>query len=100
MIIYKREDGEFREVARVDPHGDVDGETSFAESLRDDLDEGLYIPGVSDGFEDLISEGPNLIEHLENRYSTGYYTAEIEEEDLEIMEEMSDDSFIFGEDDE
>ena len=86
MIIYKNKDGEFREVARVSPDGDVSGDSSTAESLREIIEEGgFYIPDVSDGPEDLISEGDKFLLYLDQRFNTGYYSAEFEETDFEYL---------------
>lgn len=95
MIIYKNEDGEFREVVRVSPDGDVSGDSSTAESLREIIEEGgFYIPNVSDSPEDLISEGDKFLLYLDQRFNTGYYSAEFEEDDYKYLDSIEDDRNI------
>lgn len=93
MKIYKRIDGEYEEVASVSPHGEVTGDSALANDLKEELDgDGMYIPGLHDDKEkSFASEGTDLLIYLENRFSTGYYSASFEEGDLEELAELSDD---------
>lgn len=86
MIIYKNQDGDFEEVARVSPDGSISGESSLAESLKETMDRGgFYIPHISEDPEDLISEGDKFLLYLDQRFNTGYYSAEFEETDFEYL---------------
>lgn len=92
MIINKRIDGEYKQVASVDTFGNVKGDSHIAESLKEELNgDGVYVPGFSDDREEcFLSEGPEMLLYLDNKYSTGYYSSQLEKEDYEDMAEFTD----------
>jgi|AntDeeMetagen134_2_1112570.scaffolds.fasta_scaffold00072_10 hypothetical protein len=96
MKINKRVDGDYEQVAKVTASGEVEGESSTAQRLKNELDgEGVFVPGLDDDRENcFVHEGPDLLIYLENKYSNGHYSASLEDEDFEDMAEMSDSSLF------
>lgn len=85
MIIHKEESyGEYNKVARVLPDGSVEGDTDFANTLKDDLQNG----GISHPDGSSVEKGSKLMLLLSHRFNNVYYMAEWEQEDYEMLHDM------------
>ncbi|MFC4247865.1 hypothetical protein ACFOZ7_13035 [Natribaculum luteum] len=88
VIIYRDPWEDPEEVARVTIEGEVIGETSTAESLRE---------RISDDNDPIISEytdGRELLRYIASSYSNGYVMAGYDsEESQRIVEDLSDEAY-------
>lgn len=83
MIIYgyNNETDEYEERARVNPDGDVKGDSSLSKDLNDRLsDDGIEHP---DG--EMVTGGLKLMMLISHRYNNAYNIAEWEDSDMEML---------------
>lgn len=85
MIIfeYDHDKEEYEESVHVYPDGEIDGNTSLADSLRDELSgDGLSHPDGSD-----VKDGLKLMMLLDHRYNNGYHMTAWETKDGDMLYE-------------
>ena len=82
-----RNDGEPEEQARVTIEGEVIGESSIADHLRERLD--------NDPRLDRNTDGRDLLRYISSSYSTGYHMVGFaNEESQRVLHEMSDREYV------
>lgn len=88
VIIYRNPWEDPEEIARVTIEGEVKGDTSTAESLRDRIDDDRD-PIVSE-----YSDGRELLRYIASSYSNGYVMANYDsEESKRVVEDLSDEAY-------
>lgn len=83
MIIYgyNNENNEYEERARVNPEGDVKGDST----LSKDLDDRLSGDGIEHPDGEMVDGGLKLMMLISHRYNNAYNIAEWEDEDMEML---------------
>lgn len=83
MIIYgyDNETNEYEERARVNPDGDVKGDSP----LSKDLDDRLSNDGIEHPDGEMVTGGLKLMMLISHRYNNAYNIAEWEDDDMEML---------------